>query len=285
MGNMLKFELRRLLKKPSFYIMIGLCVGVAMFFVMSSRNSLNYMIEHMNDFDRYYEESYVKEYFVKSLSPQMLALSEFWLVLPTVLAVFVGIFVCEDRVRGTIKNIYARGYSRSNVFLAKFLISSGTAALLYLLVTASVYLSGMIAFSTAPFDVQPQTVNGFLLLILGRLVVILATNAAYFMISEMIGSTGFSIAANMFAPSVVTGILYMIIQIVFLIVARDDDYSTQYSFIQNIQEYWIYSLATNGFYVEMESNVYFPHLMASLCYLILFGFLGWLIARKKEVKN
>ena len=284
MGNMLKFELRRLLKKPSFYIMIGLCVGVAIFFVMSSRNSLNYMIEHMNDFDRYYEESYVKEYFVKSLSPQMLALSEFWLVLPTVLAVFVGIFVCEDRVRGTIKNIYARGYSRTNVFLAKFLVSSGTAALLYLIVTASIYLSGMIAFSTAPFDVKPQTVKGFLLLILGRLVVILAANAAYFMISEMIGSTVFSIAANMFAPLVVTGILYIIIQILFLIVVNDD-YSTQYTFIQNIQEYWIYSLATNGFYVEMKENTYFPHLMASLGYLILFGFLGWLITRKKEVKN
>ena len=49
MGNMLKFELRRLLTKPVFYIMLVLCVGVAVFYVFSSRQSMNYMIENMSD--------------------------------------------------------------------------------------------------------------------------------------------------------------------------------------------------------------------------------------------
>lgn len=284
MLNMLKFEFRRLTRKPSFYIMLGLCVGVAVFMVFSIRGSMNYMITHMNDLDSYYNESYVKEYFEKQLSPQMLALNEFWMVLPTVLAVFVGIFVCEDRARGTIKNIYARGYSRTSVYLAKFLLSSASAALLYLLVVAFVYLSGMIVFSTAPFEVQQQKVSGFLLLVLGRLLVILAVNSGYFMISELIGNTGFSIAANMFAPSIVTGILYVGLNIVLLIIFGEDN-SQMYDVMQSISEYWIYSLAVSGFYVEMKVDTYMGHLMACLGYFILFSFLGWLISRKQQVKN
>ena len=98
MGNMLKFELRRLLKKPVFYIMLGLCVGVAVFFVFSTRASMDHMIEAMNDTTGRYadygiDESYVKESFAANLSPQRLALNEFWLMLPTVLAVFAPLTV------------------------------------------------------------------------------------------------------------------------------------------------------------------------------------------------
>ena len=289
MGNMLKFELRRLLKKPVFYIMLGLCVGVAVFFVFSTRASMDHMIEAMNDTTGRYadygiDESYVKESFAANLSPQRLALNEFWLMLPTVLAVFVGIFVCEDRVRGTIKNIYARGYSRTSVFLAKFIVSSATSVLLYWLVIAAIYLSGMIVFATAPFEVHPQTVKGFWLLILGRTLVLLAANAGYFMLSELIGSTGFSIAANMFAPSILNGMLYLGLSLIFYVAVRDPDFD-RYDVINGIIEYWIYMLVMNGFDIDMKVDAYVWHMIASGAYLLLFIFLGWLIARKKEVKN
>ena len=287
MGNMLKFELRRLLKKPVFYVMLGLCVGVAIFMVFSMRISMDYMIQHMGESEYYaygIDENYVKENFVENLSPQKLVLSEFWYILPTVLAVFVGIFVCEDRVRGTIKNIYARGYSRTSVFLAKFIVSSATSVLLYWLVIAAIYLSGMIVFATAPFEVHPQTVKGFWLLILGRTLVLLAANAGYFMLSELIGSTGFSIAANIFAPSILNRILYLGLSFVFYVVIQDNSFD-RYDVIEGIIEYWIYMLVMNGFDIDMKVDAYVWHMIASGAYLLLFIFLGWLIARKKEVKN
>lgn len=287
MGNMLKFELRRLLKKPVFYVMLGLCVGVAIFMVFSMRISMDYMIQHMGESEYYaygIDENYVKENFVENLSPQKLVLSEFWYILPTVLAVFVGIFVCEDRVRGTIKNIYARGYSRTSVFWAKFIVSSATSVLLYWLVIAAIYLSGMIVFATAPFEVHPQTVKGFWLLILGRTLVLSAANAGYFMISELIGSTGFSIAANMFAPSILNGILYLGLSFIFYVFIKDPDFN-RYDVIESIIEYWIYTLVMGGFRIDMKVDAYIWHVVASGAYLLIFGFLGWLIARKKEVKN
>lgn len=279
MGNMLKFELRRLLKKPVFYIMLGLCVGVAIFYVFSTRENMNYMIENM-------KKSWVKEHFVEYLSPQRLVLSNFWLMLPSVLAIFTAIFVCEDRARGTIKNIYARGYSRTNVFFSKFIVSSAVSAVLYLLVVGALYISGTIAFLTAPFDVSPQTVKGFWLLVLGRLLLILAANAGYFMVSEFIGgNTGFSIASNMFAPSVMNGILYLGLSFFFYVILKDLHTDNKYAIIQNIIEYWIYSLTMEGFNIEMKPDAYVWHIIASAIYLIVFTGLGWLIAVKKEVKN
>ncbi len=290
MGNMLKFELRRLLKKPVFYIMLGLCVGVAIFYVFSTRENMNYMIENMSDivsdYDYGYEKSWVKERFVEYLSPQRLVLSNFWLMLPSVLAIFTAIFVCEDRARGTIKNIYARGYSRTNVFFSKFIVSSAVSAVLYLLVVGALYISGTIAFLTAPFDVSPQTVKGFWLLVLGRLILMLAINAGYFMLSELIGgNTGFSIASNMFAPSIMNGILYLGLSFFFYVILKDLHTDNKYAIIQNIIEYWIYSLTMEGFNIEMKPDAYVWHIIASAIYLIVFTGLGWLIAVKKEVKN
>ena len=283
MGNMLKFELRRLLKKPVFYIMLGLCVGVAVFYVFSARENMNYMIENMSEivseYDYYgYEKSWVKEHFAEYLSPQRLVLNEFWLILPSVLAIFTAIFVCEDRARGTIKNIYARGYSRTSVFFAKFIVSSAVAAALY--------LSGTIVFWTAPFDVSPQTVKGFWLLVLGRLILILAANAGYFMVSEFIGgNTGFSIASNMFAPSVMNGILYLGLSFFFYVILKDLHTDNKYAIIENIIEYWIYSLTISGFNIEMKPDAYVWHLVAAAIYFIVFMGLSWLISVKKEVKN
>ena len=291
MGNMLKFELRRLLKKPVFYIMLGLCVGVAVFYVFSARENMNYMIENMSEivseYDYYgYEKSWVKEHFAEYLSPQRLVLNEFWLILPSVLAIFTAIFVCEDRARGTIKNIYARGYSRTSVFFAKFIVSSAVAAALYLLVVGALYLSGTIVFWTAPFDVSPQTVKGFWLLVLGRLILILAANAGYFMVSEFIGgNTGFSIASNMFAPSVMNGILYLGLSFFFYVILKDLHTDNKYAIIENIIEYWIYSLTISGFNIEMKPDAYVWHLVAAAIYFIVFMGLSWLISVKKEVKN
>lgn len=280
MGNMLKFELRKLLRKPSLYIMSAIVVGISVFSVFSMRGLMN-LSSYMDGY--VYDDSF-KETFVSLLSPQKLVLNELWLFLSMVLAIFSGIFVCEDRVRGTIKNIYARGYSRTNVFLAKFIISSAIAALLYLLVIVSLYVSGTIALATAPFEVVPQKVSGFWLLLLGRLLVLLAANAGYFMISEFIGSTGISIAFNFFAPQIANGILYFFMQFLFYIVLRNVDFDKS-GIIMGVSEYWIYLLFMGGFYIDMEVDTYVWHMIASGIYLIVFTLLGWLIARKKEVKN
>jgi len=288
MGNMLKFECRRLFKKPSFYVCLGLCAVFTILTIAVSRANFNDMLKYysssIGDEYSYYSLENMKETFAKNFSPDMLALNNTGIsMMSTIMAIFMGIFVCEDRVRGTIKNIYARGYSRTDVFLAKFIVASVTATLIFTAITLVAYISGWIMFATKPFAVEPLKVNGIWLLILGKFVAILGVTALYFMLSELIGTTGFSIAANIFLPSVASMILYIGLELIYFVASKGDDFN--YEAVMKIAEYWIYSLASSGFAEEMKVEDYVGHLCASGGYVILFGFLSWLIARKKQVKN
>ncbi len=288
MGNMLKFECRRLFKKPSFYVCLGLCAVFTILTIAVSRANFNDMLKYysssIGDEYSYYSLENMKETFAKNFSPDMLALNNTGIsMMSTIMAIFMGIFVCEDRVRGTIKNIYARGYSRTDVFLAKFIVASVTATLIFTAITLVAYISGWIMFATKPFAVEPLKVNGIWLLILGKFVAILGVTALYFMLSELIGTTGFSIAANIFLPSVASMILYIGLELIYFVASKGDNFN--YEAVMKIAEYWIYSLASSGFAEEMKVEDYVGHLCASGGYVILFGFLSWLIARKKQVKN
>ena len=278
MGNMLKFECRRLFKKPSFYVCLGLCAAFIILNIVVMRIAFNETL-------RYYDSmSNFKERFAENFSPHMLVLENAGVsMMSTIMAIFMGIFVCEDRVRGTIKNIYARGYSRTDVFLAKFIVASVTAALIFTAITLVAYISGWIMFATKPFEVEPLKINGVWLLVLGKFVAILGVTALYFMLSELIGTTGFSIAANIFLPSVASAILYIGLELIFFIVSKNGDFD--YETVAKIIEYWIYYLVSTGFTQEMKVEDYVGHLCASGGYVILFGLLSWLIARKKQVKN
>ena len=283
MGNMLKFECRRLFKKPSFYVCLGLCAVFTILTIVVSRANFNDMLKYYGS-SSYYPLENMKETFAKNFSPHMLALNNTGIsMMSTIMAIFMGIFVCEDRVRGTIKNIYARGYSRTDVFLAKFIVASVTAALIFTAITLVAYISGWIMFATKPFEVEPLKINGIWLLILGKFVAILGVTALYFMLSELIGTTGFSIAANIFLPSVASMILYIGLELIYFVASKGDNFN--YEAVMKIAEYWIYSLASSGFAEEMKVEDYVGHLCASGGYVILFGFLSWLIARKKQVKN
>ena len=288
MGNMLKFECRRLFKKPSFYVCLGLCAVFTILTIAVSRANFNDMLKYysssIGDEYSYYSLENMKETFAKNFSPDMLALNNTGIsMMSTIMAIFMGIFVCEDRVRGTIKNIYARGYSRTDVFLAKFIVASVTATLIFTAITLVAYISGWIMFATKPFEVTPLKVNGIWLLILGKFVAILGVTALYFMLSELIGTTGFSIAANIFLPSVASMILYIGLELIYFVASKGDNFN--YEAVMKIAEYWLYSLASSGFAEEMKVEDYVGHLCASGGYVILFGFLSWLIARKKQVKN
>ena len=286
MGNMLRFELRRLLKKPSFYVCLGLCMAFVLLTVIASKMSFDSMADYYRRYAGEFDDSgtTLVEQFAEQFSPEMRALNASGnYIMVIVLAVFSGIFVCEDRVRGTIKNIYARGYSRTSVFFAKYILTTAVALTLSVLMTLASYLSGVLIFATSGFNAAPIHVKGFALLILGNLLSILAVNTFYFMLSELIGTTGFSIAANIFAPGFISTAFSVLFGLIMLF-GQGDSYE-HYQWVSKVMEYWIYNLAMGGFSVNMELGDYIGHLIACAVYIAGFGVLSWVIVRKKEVKN
>ncbi len=278
MKNMFRFQLRRLLRKPSFYVCFGLCLAFTVLVILAQKATF----DTMGDLREWLSPDDLQTQFMQTFSPQLLSLNIFGsTMLPLLLAVFSGIYICEDRVRGTIKNIYARGYSRTSVFLSKFIVSTCIACGVYLLTVLIAYLSGMVICATSSYRAAMLTVDGYWLLVLGRMAAVLALNAFYFMLSELIGTTGFSIAANIFAPGFISTIVLAIIGIAALVM-QDNTFSSN---AMTVYEYWVYNLATSGFEVDMDWWDYIGHLVASVVYFAGFGILGWLIVKKKQVKN
>lgn len=287
MGNMLRFESRRLFKKPSFYVCLALCAAFTLLVIMTSKIGFDSMLDYYRRYTGEFgmSEADLAKDFAEQFSPEMLSLNAVGgYILPIVLAVFTGIFVCEDRVRGTIKNIYARGYSRTSVFFAKFILSTAVAAGIYIVITLTAYLSGILIFATSGLNAEPLHVSGYFLLILGNLLAIMAINTFYFMLSELVGSTGFSIAVNIFAPGFVSSMFSVVLGIMALFGGGEDTYK-KYESMMKVLEYWVYNLVYGGFSVDMKTEDYVGHLIACIVYILLFGGLGWLIASKKQVKN
>ena len=107
MKNLIKFEFRKLFKSCTFYI----CGSLAAFFV-----TINIL------------STYISEVSIGEMPTGSICLSFIQTAINnsnfTLLsAIFVSIFVCADQAGKTIKTIYAKGYSRTEVYFSKYIVS------------------------------------------------------------------------------------------------------------------------------------------------------------------
>ena len=120
MGQLFRFEFRKLFRQKSFYIcgcvLIGLilltAVTLNMIYSLSQGNmEAGGVTVSASDDGFLYTGIYMLVGAVSS--------SNFTIVL----AVFLSLFVCSDYTNGTLKNIIARGYSRTRIYAVKYMVS------------------------------------------------------------------------------------------------------------------------------------------------------------------
>lgn len=123
--------------------------------------------------------------------------------LSMVIGVFVPLFVCEDYVSGTIRNIVTRGYTRLGVFAAKLIAVLFASAIMTIVCMAAGYLVGTIfcAPGAQPFDA------GTVKTLLCQLAVMLAEASLFYAISTVLQKTGGAIAICLVLPMVLTIVL------------------------------------------------------------------------------
>ena len=126
-------------------------------------------------------------------------------MLTLIIGIFTAIFVTEDFSCGTIKNIYARGYSRNVVYLSKYIVSTisaliflGTSLLTCVLISSALF-NGPAAYNTTHL-------NSILL----QMLLIIAYNSLFFVISIIIGKLGSSIAFIIVGPSMISLMLTLV---------------------------------------------------------------------------
>ena len=104
MNNLIKFEFRKLFKSKSFYICLLICIGL----VLLSGLTTKIMVESREVIDLPSKYS-------------MLQGAVSFGNITLISAIYTALFVCEDESSNTLKNIYAKGYTRGNVFISKLM--------------------------------------------------------------------------------------------------------------------------------------------------------------------
>lgn len=252
MGKLLKFEFRKLQKSKGFYICLFLSLGMLLLSAFSTKALMGN--PEMSGL-AYPLADFVRE-----------TLSNGNVVLLT--GIFVAIFACEDDSCGTIKNIYAKGYSRENVFFAKYIVSLAGVMIIVLLDFLISYL-----YSLAYFDTTAEKGN-LVVDIIGQIVVMIAYHAIFVAISAWMKKTGGAVAFNIVGPSLVSLVLTMI-DIVLKLKDKLDGFL--------FSNYWIQAFMYDFTLASPSTSAIVTGLVGSAIYIALAIVLGLLASKKKEL--
>lgn len=286
MSNLFQFEYRRLFRKLSFYI----CVGIMLMMVMYGLFTISLTL-----FDETFSELYPTDaYHIVSMA---MSFSN----LPVMLGIFTAIFVCEDRVRGTIKTIYSLGYPRFQLFTAKYLVSLSATLIMAVSSVCLCIITALILgadFSPAHMQNDPDFFSAFtqksvnvFLYALHQITTAMALHSLYFMLSELIGKTGFAIVANIFTPTLVLvllGFAYSFVMGIAMALEANDKIMDALANIGiGFLLYWLPTFITTlitTFGGMMDDSSCIIGCFVNIGYVVLFGGLALLITSKKQVK-
>ena len=289
MLNLLQFEFRRLFRKTSFYVclaIIGLLVLYAIGIVAQQYS---------------YTERYLSSTPVNPQITTILFYTMRFANLSVMAGVFSALYICEDRVKGTIKTIYSLGYSRVHVFFAKYLASAFAVTLMYALMILLSLIGGILLHadfssqytqsSSILYNDESTKQISILVIIIQQYFSIMALHSFYYMISEFFGNTGPAIVLNIFSPLLIYIAFMMIISAYtsFMQNFGDKKIITEATgaIVQVFTMYWLPTMIT--FFVDLAGGFanmdYGISIAVNICYIILFGALALLITQKKQVKN
>lgn len=192
MTKLFKFEWRKLWQQKSFYICFGVGLIMSLLVIILARVVVG-------AFGGTFQDASAVDFMMSAVAGSGLI---------DLLGIYLAIFACHDYNQHTIKNLYARGYSRSSVFFTKYLVSLGVT-----LVMGLVYM--LFAFLCClAFGGRVGTMTGTMWATLAlQLWILVGVHGLYFGISMMIGKIGGAVALNIVGVSVIFSILELILQI------------------------------------------------------------------------
>ena len=179
-----------------------------------------------------------------------------------VMGVFTALYVTEDFSDHAMKNIVARGYSRSMIFITKYLVSTIAVVIMAVLLLVAGAISGIVLGSSGSFSSLTAAT------LFTQVVIIVAVNTLYFSASMVLRKSGASLAFIVLAPSVVSLLLRLIP-----------------AFIKKLPfdpaEYWL-----DGLLEQTENIKNFAAvtrlLTVSACYIVVLTIAGYFLFRKKD---
>ena len=252
-----KFEFRKLFRNKAFYICLGITLFLLVINAATAKAMAEIMKEAMEEIGQPYESAYSGLSLVKSVFSNNTSIIE---------GVLVTIIVCEDFVGDIVKNIYSKGYSRTQVYFAKLI--SSLAAFTAVVVAGMIisFMTGVVLFGTigtVDKSYFPSIICIFLLS--------WAYFAIYFAIAMLFKKIAPSIILCVIGPTAVT-----------LLLAMADAFLNKSDF--NISDYWISSQMSYQSLSVVENKTIFTSIILSLSLIALFITLSFVLNEKRDIK-
>lgn len=186
----------------------------------------------------------------------------------SLLGIFLAIFVCSDFNQHTIKNIYARGYSRTAVYFSKYLISLAVTLVMTVLYMVYAYLFAVcLQFPLGNFSWEIWRS------VLLQLWIMVGTHGLYFGISMAVGKLGGSVAINIVGIDLVFVLLQTVIAII--------DLKLQSGF--SIVDYNLENITLAVCNPVLSTEILIRSILMPLVYAVGAVGLGYLVNYRREV--
>jgi len=262
MKDLLKLEFRRLKSSKSFYVCLAIMVamllltGIMTKLLVSLAPEIVEISEEMGDIPGANTFAVNTTAFILSF----LSASNFTMIA----AIFVSIAVCDDYGSKIIRNIVARGYTRTEYYFSKFIYVLVAATVMFLICCLTA-----IAFGGIFFGLEGVTGKVFLLLG-GQYVVCMAFVTLCFALASLIKKLGGAIAVNILAPSVFSLILSLA------------DSALQIEEFK-VADVWLTSFLTSLTVTNVGTGRIVACVLGAVLYGVVFVLLGYFANRKTEL--
>ncbi len=256
MKNILKFEVRKLFRMKILYICLGILIGLALL------NVLTMYLMYKISTEEIFGEAFIE--FASTTAVTILK-SELSQQSGTILiALFVTLYVCDDNMNNTLKNIYGRGYGRDGVYFGKLIIALCVALSYAVIDMLFSFVFGCIFFKVGTAD---ATIVGTIVV---QLLAALAYASLFFFLTTVIKKTGGAVVCNV----LITMFFAMVLTLVDLIIDSE-------SF--KIADYWIDGIIAKVAGDVVEAKTYIISTVMTLVYSAAFIVGGMFVNRKREV--
>jgi ABC-2 type transport system permease protein len=125
-----------------------------------------------------------------------------------IIGIFVSIFVSAEFNFGTMKNIVSKGFNRTKVYAAKFVICASAALLMLIVYMVAGCLAGTILWGFDPNGIA--SLGGMITLFLNQALLMIAYTAVFVFVATSLRSNGASIGVNICVVMLVATLLQAI---------------------------------------------------------------------------
>lgn len=247
MKNLLKFEFHKLIRQKSFYICTGVMLALSLISLLLTQALVN-----NPDLGMAMPSG-------KSALLSAVSSSNFTMIC----GIFIALFVCTDFDQQTIKNVYSRGFSRTAVYFAKFIVCVVSTLIMFALTLLFTYAVGNIMFNGTAES------GNYAGLLIGQFLYCIASASFVFAVCLIVKKVGVSIALAILGPSLIGTVLNLA-----------DAFLKIDSF--KVGDYWLDGFIGDLSVIGTDTTRLVICIVLSIVYAVAFIVGGFFINKKQE---